>query len=31
MGFSWTAATRQFVDALPLIPRPIAGRLRAAA
>jgi len=31
MGFSWAAATRQFVDALPLIPRPLAGVLRHAA
>jgi len=28
MTFSWAAATRQFVDALPLIRRPIAGMLR---
>ena len=31
MTFSWAAATHQFLDALPLIPRPIAGVLRHAA
>ena len=30
MGFSWAAATRQFVDALPLIAHPIAGTLQPA-
>jgi glycosyltransferase involved in cell wall biosynthesis len=28
MTFSWAAATRQFVDALPLIRRPLAGALQ---